>query len=403
MDAFSVVDLNTPPIILTQPSSVSTIEGGTVAFVVGANGSLPLGYQWYHNDSPLAGKNGQLLTLAAVTTEQAGQYWVRVTNSFGAVTSMVAVLTVEAPTNATILVQPYGDVVPAGGYVNLSVVAAGTPPLSYQWFLNKQPLTDATNRNLTFTNVQPVDAGTYEVLVQDPNSGVWSLPSQLVVTTNTPGGAKINFRNFFGFQPNITNNAPVFDIDGVTPLGRNGFVAQLYAGHSLETLRPAGQPRPFAGMGYFMSQVITLPTVAPGAIAFAQVRAWESARGTSYEEARALGGRFGKSEILQVATAPDVVPPLTPFSLVGLKSFHLQAGLPGFNVGLIEFVEQSNGIIVWSVQGEVGFRYVVERSILPNDPIWRPFIGLTNETGRVTFTDSIAPAGAVFYRARILD
>jgi len=59
---------------------------------------------------------------------------------------------------------------------------------------------------------------------------------------------------------------------------------------------------------------------------------------------------------------------------------------------------------VWSLQGEPGFRYLVERLVRSDDSTWRPFVVLTNVTGTVTFTDSAnSDSGVVFYRSRILD
>ena len=158
MDAFSVVDVTAPPAIITQPASISSIAGGTAAFVVGATGTSPLRYQWFFNGSPLDGQTNKLALLNGVTTAQSGNYYVVITNGFGAVTSAVASLTVDTPESATILSQPYGDTVPVGGYYNFSVVAAGTPPLTYQWFLNDQAITGGTNSNLMLTNVQTTDA-----------------------------------------------------------------------------------------------------------------------------------------------------------------------------------------------------------------------------------------------------
>jgi len=77
--------------------------------------------------------------------------------------------------------------------------------------------------------------------------------------------------------------------------------------------------------------------VAPGQRAFTQVRAWESARGTSYEEARALGGKFGRSDIVEVIAGA----PANRRQLCWLwQSFSLQVGLPQFSVGVIQFKEQ---------------------------------------------------------------
>ena len=88
-----------------------------------------------------------------------------------------------------------------------------------------------------------------------------------------------------------------------------------------------------------------------------------------------------------------------------MTSFSLHAGLPAFTVGEINKAErQPGGLLVWSLRGESGYRYVVEKASRSDAPIWRPFVVLTNLTGTVTFTD---PADleqeAAFYRARILD
>ena len=199
-----------------------------------------------------------------------------------------------------------------------------------------------------------------------------------------------------------TNDAPVFDIDGSTRLNSSNYVAQLYAGPSLGALRPVGPPSPFRNgfsAGFFVSMFLTLPNVAPGETAFAQMRVWDITQGASYEEARALGGKFGRSEILQVIAGPAS----NPTRLIGLSSFSLQAGLPAFTVGIIEFVEhQPDNILVWAVRGESGFRYLVEKSDQSGDSVWRPHVVLTNTIGTVTFTDS-ASSDSAFYRARILD
>jgi len=403
MDAFSVVSLTAPPQIVTQPSSASVVAGGTATFIVGVNGSAPLTYSWSFNNAPLTVLSNSLLLLEGVTTNQAGTYQVVVSNPFGAVTSAPVTLTVDAPTKPVILWQPYGDTVGVGGYYNFSVVAAGTAPLSYQWFLGDAELVGATNRNLTFSSVDFTNAGTYAVRVQNPAGIVWSLGAKLIVTDAANGGGNINFRNRFLSDAGTNVDAPVFDLDGVTRLNGSNFVAQLYGGRALEWLRPVGQPSPFRtgfSAGYFYSQLLTLPTVPPGSNAIVQVRAWETSRGSSYEEARALGGKFGKSELLTVVVGGGELPPA---NLEGLSSFNLRAGLPQFASGEIRFVErQPGGLLVWSHRGEPGFRYLIEKSVQGFE--WRPILVITNVTSSVTFTDSANSGSDVtFYRSRILD
>lgn len=405
LDAFSVVDASASPTIVTQPESISTIIGGTAVFIVGVNGTLPFSYQWVSNGVPIGGQTNKLLVLDDVTTEEAANYQVIVTNGFGAITSAVASLIVDNPMNATILSQPFGDTVPAGGYFNFSVVAAGTPPLTYQWYLDNEAIAGATKSNLMLTNVQPADAGIYIVRVQNRSSVAWSQSATLFVSENSTGGGVIDFQNQ-NFHSGITNiSVPVYDLDGMTLLNGGSYVAQLYAGPSLGALRPAGQPTSFQdgfNAGYFVPQLVTLANVAPGSNAVLQVRAWQASYGTSYEQARAMGGIFGKSGIIQVPAGGGILPPQT---LQGLQSFNLQAGLPYFEVGTITFVQrQPPNTIVWALHGQPGSIYLIEKCKRSEETVWRPFTVLTNITGTVNFTDTANSGAAnVWYRARILD
>jgi len=59
------------------------------------------------------------------------------------------------------------------------VTAQGSGLLRYQWQFNLAPLTGATNRSLSLTNVQLADAGSYTVVVQDQIGSVVSSPASL--------------------------------------------------------------------------------------------------------------------------------------------------------------------------------------------------------------------------------
>lgn len=84
----------TAPVITTQPQSQTVNTGASPAFAVTASGSLPLFYQWFHDGILLSGATSATLSLASVTTAQAGVYTVAVSNSVGGVTSNPATLTV---------------------------------------------------------------------------------------------------------------------------------------------------------------------------------------------------------------------------------------------------------------------------------------------------------------------
>jgi len=80
----------------------------------------------------LPGQTNATLTLTNVSLNDAGTYFVVVTNAYGSVTSSPATLTVNVP--AAFTQQPQGVVLPFGSNATLTVGASGTLPLSYQWF-----------------------------------------------------------------------------------------------------------------------------------------------------------------------------------------------------------------------------------------------------------------------------
>lgn len=90
-----------PPVITNQPQNVTVTIGDTATFSVGATGSPPLTYMWFsviEGVTNRVGGNYANLLLTAVRPEQAGMYFVVVTNIAGSTTSQVAYLTVTGPT-----------------------------------------------------------------------------------------------------------------------------------------------------------------------------------------------------------------------------------------------------------------------------------------------------------------
>jgi uncharacterized repeat protein (TIGR01451 family) len=167
MDTFllTVSDVPVPPSILVQPMSQSVAVGATVTFTVEATGSMPLSYQWRKDGIDLVGSNEPTLTLNNVSAADAGGYDVQVANALGSVTSQTALLTVqEAP---VITQQPVSQSVLPGATVVFSVEATGSPPLAYQWLFNGGTISGANETMLTFENVQPQQAGTYQVTVSN--------------------------------------------------------------------------------------------------------------------------------------------------------------------------------------------------------------------------------------------
>jgi arabinogalactan endo-1,4-beta-galactosidase len=82
----------TAPCIVSQPTNLSVALGGNANFAVGATGAPTLLYQWQFDNTNLAGATNSAVVLGNIQASNAGPYQVVLTNSYGAVTSAVALL-----------------------------------------------------------------------------------------------------------------------------------------------------------------------------------------------------------------------------------------------------------------------------------------------------------------------
>ena len=91
------------PVITVQPNSATLYAGRTAQFPVRVAGSTPLTYTWRRNGSPISnggnvsGTATDTLTITGVNAGNAGNYDLIAANGSGSVTSLVATLTVIAP------------------------------------------------------------------------------------------------------------------------------------------------------------------------------------------------------------------------------------------------------------------------------------------------------------------
>jgi hypothetical protein len=97
-----------------------------------------------------------------------------------------------APIAPSITTQPSSQSVACGSTVQFSVVAAGSPPLSYSWTANGFPVSDATtNATLTVTNVTADRLIQVRVVVTNAFGAVASEPATLTITNQSPVGMTI--------------------------------------------------------------------------------------------------------------------------------------------------------------------------------------------------------------------
>ncbi|HEV2435683.1 MAG TPA: YDG domain-containing protein [Verrucomicrobiae bacterium] len=88
------------PVITNQPVGLVKAPGAAAVFTVGAYGTQPLSYQWFKGAAPLtdggnvSGSGTATLSLSSVSNSDAAGYSAVVGNSFGSVTSSIAMLQV---------------------------------------------------------------------------------------------------------------------------------------------------------------------------------------------------------------------------------------------------------------------------------------------------------------------
>ena len=111
-----------------------------------------------------------------------------------------------------VLTQPSDQTALAGSSATFSFLATGTQPLSYQWSFDGTPLADATGSILVLTNVQPGNAGVYNVTISNPEGSTTSSNAVLTVTfppalisvldAQGPAGSAIRTRVIFSANGN---------------------------------------------------------------------------------------------------------------------------------------------------------------------------------------------------------
>ena len=80
-----------------------------------------------------------------------------------------------------VLTQPRSQTAPPGANPAFQVLVAGDPPLSYRWRFNGAFIPGGTSSSLVLSNVQPADAGVYDVIVSNSAGLATSASASLTV------------------------------------------------------------------------------------------------------------------------------------------------------------------------------------------------------------------------------
>ena len=172
------------------PTSVVMDVGQSKTFTSSVSGGTqPYTYQWYLDDNPVSGATSSSWTF---TPTSVGSYtvYLNVTDNAGA-TAQSNTVPVTVNPWPTVSITPTSVVMDMGQSVTFtSTVSGGTPPYTYQWYLNDVPVTGATSPTWTFT---PTSPGSYTVYVNVTDSGDPTVKSNVAsVTVNLPLSVSIS-------------------------------------------------------------------------------------------------------------------------------------------------------------------------------------------------------------------
>jgi hypothetical protein len=120
------------------------------------------------------------------------------------------------PLAPSIAVAPESQTVSLSSQVTFTVGLTGTPPFSFQWYMNGTAIPGATAATYTVSDVQESAAGSYSVLVTNPEGSVMSPSAVLTVSlpvgypdiTSQPEGATITNGGSVSLSVSVTGTGP---------------------------------------------------------------------------------------------------------------------------------------------------------------------------------------------------
>lgn len=189
-----------PPVILDQPAGGVKVSGNPASISVRVYGSDNLTYQWTRNGTAIPGAVSSTYNINAFSAADLGTYKVTATNSVGSAVSGEAILSsTDVPVSIT--AQPVGGILAPGNNITLSVSAAGSTPITWQWAKNGADLPGATASTLTLSSVSPANDGKYTVKATNLLGSLVSSPAAIYVRTPVPAG----------FNSGVDNSGVVLD------------------------------------------------------------------------------------------------------------------------------------------------------------------------------------------------
>lgn len=179
--------------IVKQPSNASGCAGTSVSFSVEATSSIEgtLVYQWNKGGATLSdganikGSQTSVLTISNISDIDVGDYYCVIASVKGGiqVTSTIVKLTInKAP---VITVEPKATTACIGGEATISLTADQTTGVTYQWYVNDTPITDAKEASLKLTSISATTGRSYKCIVSNECGQDTSASAALTILEQT--------------------------------------------------------------------------------------------------------------------------------------------------------------------------------------------------------------------------
>lgn len=171
---------------------------------------------------------------------------------------------ISVPNSPPVITQqpPPSDTFLEGGTLVASVSNIGTPPFTYKWFFNNgaSPISTSSSPTLTIPDVQPGNAGTYDVEIVNGSGAVTS--SNLVVSimaTNAYEQAVLQYGAVAYWPLQEPNGPTAYDVIG----GDNGtYTLTPISGSAFNYNQPGPSTPAFGASSYgveFLSSIVDIP------------------------------------------------------------------------------------------------------------------------------------------------
>lgn len=244
-----------PPTI-TGLTNQTVIAGTKVTLSASVAGVPVPDLQWLENGTPLDGQTNNTLVFPSVSFAQNGfQYSLVATNLADAVTNTMTLSVIVTP---VITNEPVSLVVTTSQSATFIAGASGVPLPTYQWYVNDNPILNATNPTYTILSAQPTNTARYKVVASNAAGSDTSTNVTLTVNSTMAIAAMTPANNATGVcydtplwltfdRPPVLRNAGKINIYNVTntttpvdtiDLSQNGPIGQQprsIAGETLNT------------------------------------------------------------------------------------------------------------------------------------------------------------------------